>query len=312
MDLSARIGNLIIDPAWLNAVGARFNSVYDVVEFLKYDVGAGAVKGTGIKPREGYKEPTIYSDEIFTLNRMGLPSPGYELLREELKQVYPLPKPLFCSIFGETKDELVEVADRVKDYCDAIEINFGCPNVEKEELKGMATGRDKELVREYTKAIKKIVGSKVVIAKLTPNVYDIEEIAEAAEEGGADAIAAINTVYPGMKINILAKRPVLSGKFGGVSGPAIKPVGIACVYKIYDIVDVPVIGMGGIKLNTSEDFLEYIQAGASACAIGTDFKSKSTRMIKTSLKQFRKRVEKTVEELGASSLKELVGVAHES
>lgn len=312
MDLSAQIGNLKIDPAIMNAVGARFNSVDDVIEFLKYDVGAGAIKGAGIKPREGYKEPTIYSDDIFTLNRMGLPSPGYKSLRKELKEVYPLNKPLFCSIFGETKDELVEVANGVKDYCDGVEINFGCPNVEKEELKGMATGRDKNLVEEYTRAVKKVVKPKLVAAKLTPNVYDIGEIAIAAEKGGADAIAAINTVSPGMKINIYAKRPVLSGKFGGVSGPAIKPVGIASVYKIYEVVDIPIIGMGGIRLNNSEDFLEYVQAGASVCAIGTDFKKISTRTIKKQLKQFRKKVEKTVEELGASSLKELVGVAHES
>jgi len=312
MDLSAQIKNLKIDPAIMNAVGARFNSVSAVIEFLKYEVGAGAVKGAGIKPRVCYKEPTIYSDEIFTLNRMGLPSPGYKSLRKELEKVYPLNKPLVCPIFGETKDELVEVASGVKDYCDAVEINFGCPNVEKGELKGMATGKDKDLVREYTRAVKKVVKPKLVIAKLTPNVDDIGEIAKSAEEGGADAIAAINTVFPGMKINIHAKKPVLSGKFGGVSGPAIKPVGVACVYQIYEVVDIPIIGMGGIKLKTSEDFLEYVQAGACVCAIGTDFKNKSTKQIRTKLKEFRREVEYTIEKLGASSLRELVGAAHES
>lgn len=312
MDLSAKIGNLKIDPAWMNAPGARFNSPSDIKEFLKFGAGAGIVKGSGIEPREGCRESTIYSNDIFTLNRIGLSSPGHKYLTEELKEVYPLPKPLFCSIFGETKDELVEVASSVKDYCDGVKINYGCPNVEKKELKGMATGRDKDLVEEYTKAVKKVVKPKLVITKLTPNVYDIEEIAIAAEKGGADAIAAINTVSLGMKINIYAKRPVLSGKFGGISGPAIRPTAVACVYQIYEVVNIPIIGIGGVDLKDTEPFFELVEAGASVCEIGTYFKNKSTETLRRESKQFRKKLEKTCEELGASSLKELVGVAHES
>lgn len=311
MDLSAKINNLKIDPAWMNASGI-FSYPYVLKRLSQYDIDIGAfvTKSIGKEDEEGFLEPILVqaTDET-TINAVGLSNPGYKLAREELKEIYPLSKPLISSIFGSSKDELVEVASGLAKYCDAFELNFSCPNLIEGEKIGMVIGRDPELVKKYTKAVKDRI-DKLVIVKLTPNVYDIGEIAKAAEEGGADAISAINTVAPGMKIDIYAKRPILTNKFGGISGRGIRPVGIAAVYKIYENVDIPIIGIGGVT--TAEDIVEYVEAGADAIGIGTVFVDKNTTEVKTFLKTFKLNLEKILEDVGASSLKELKGVAHKS
>lgn len=309
MDLSAKIKDLKIDPAWTNASGI-FSFPHILKRISEYDIGAVVTKSIGKESREGFMEPILVkaTDETY-INAVGLSNPGYKLMRDELKEIYPLSKPLICSVFGGNEEEFKEVANGLEDYCDAIELNFSCPNLREGEKIGITIGRDSDLVRRYTEAVKDVV-KKPVIVKLTPNVDNIGKIAKAAEDAGADAISAINTVSPGMKIDIYARRPVLTNKFGGVSGPGIKPEGVASVYKIYENVDIPIIGMGGIRLSSTEDFFEYIEAGAVACGIGTAFADKDNKQVKRSLKRFRMKIEKTLEKLGASSLKELVGVAH--
>jgi dihydroorotate dehydrogenase (NAD+) catalytic subunit len=307
MDLSAKIGNLNIDPAIIN--GSGIFSHETVLKRLP-EFGAFVTKSIGLERKTGFIEPIIYSEDSFTLNCVGLSNPGCEKMAEELKEAYPLQKPLIASIFGGSSEELLKIASTIEKYCDAFELNFGCPNLEKGAKHGMIIGRDSELVRKYTRDVRGIT-RKPIIVKLTPNVYDIESMASSAEQGGADAISVINTVSPGMKIDIFAKKPVLSNKFGGVSGPAIRPVGVACVYKVYDAVGIPVIGMGGIRLSSPEDFLEYIEAGASACAIGTGFAEMDTNTVNSSLKDFIEKISLSLEKLGVSSLRDLVGAAHE-
>lgn len=311
MNLSAKIGNLTVDPAILNASGI-FSYPYVLKRISEYDIGAVVTKSIGREPREGFMEPIlVQATEETWINAVGLPNPGYKLAREELEEIYPLQKPLVCSIFGSDEEELKEIATSLEVCCDAYELNFSCPNLMKGEKFGIVIGRDPELVKRYTKVVKDNV-SKPVIVKLTPNVYDIGKVARAAEDGGADAIAAINTVAPGMKIDIYAKRPVLTARFGGVSGRGIKSIGVAAVYSIYESVKIPIIGIGGIT--TAEDVIEYVEAGADAVGIGTAFIGKNTKQVCEYLRQLRKDLEILLqdEKINVSSLRELKGVAHES
>jgi dihydroorotate dehydrogenase (NAD+) catalytic subunit len=312
MNLSAKIGNLKIDPAIMNASGI-FSYPHILKMISGYDFGALVTKSIGIEPREGFMEPILVqsSDETW-LNAVGLPNPGHKLAKEELTEFYPLPKPLICSIFGGTEEELVDIAVSLKDCCDAYELNFSCPNIREGEKSGMVIGKDPELVGRYTKAVRKIT-RKPIIVKLTPNVdaEKLKAVAKAAEEAGADAISAINTVAPGMEIDIYAKKPVLTAKFGGVSGAGIMPIGIAAVYSIYETVKIPIIGIGGIR--TAEDVIKYVEAGADAVGIGSAFIDKTTEEVGRYLTQLRTKLQTLLadERLGASSLKELKGVAHE-
>jgi len=312
VDLSARIGKMKIDPALMNASGI-FSHLDILRKFSNY-FGASVTKSIGIEPRAGFMEPIEYHDDIMNLNAVGLSNPGYKEMITELEENRPFPNKVICDIFGGTEDELVEIATGLEKYCSGFELNFGCPNLRKGEKHGMIIGKDPELVRRYTKAVTDNV-KKPVIVKLTPNVDSIDkmiETAQAAEGAEADAIGVINTVYPGMKIDIHARKPVLTNKFGGVSGPAVKPIGVAYTYALYENLKIPIIGIGGIRLSTPEDFIEYAEAGAVAGGIGTYFVNKSTEKSIAELKEFKTKVKETIKDLGFSSLKDLVGAAHES
>jgi dihydroorotate dehydrogenase (NAD+) catalytic subunit len=311
MDLSAKIGGLKINPAIMNASGI-FSYPRVLKRISEFNIGALATKSFGIEPREGFMEPIlVQATEETYINAVGLPNPGYKLAREELREIYPLSKPVICSIFGSTEEELTEIASGLEDYCDAFELNFSCPNLREGEKCGIVIGRDPDLVKRYTKAVKGKV-RKPVIVKLTPNVYDIGKVARAAEEAGADAIAAINTIAQGMEIDIYAKRPVLTAKFGGVSGKGVRSVGIAAVYSIYESVKIPIIGIGGIA--TAEDVVRYVEAGASAVGIGSAFIGKNTEQVGRYLAQLNGNLETLLNDarINVSSLSKLKGIAHES
>jgi len=307
MDLSAEICGLKIDPAWMNASGV-LSQPYIIKRISEYDIGAFVTKSIGPRPREGFHEPVAYHDFYRTLNAFGLANPGADESKEELEEIYPyihaLNKTLITSIFGENEEELVYVATRIEDYCDAIEENYGCPNKTEKEKLGMTIGTNPDLVRAYTRAVKDKV-KKPVGVKLTPNVYDIGLIAKAAEEGGADFISAINTVAPATFIEPYSGKPVLSNKTGGLSGPSIKPVGIAAVRKIYDTVKIPIIGGGGIK--NARDVVEYYRAGASCVFIGSALARKDTRKVGKYFSNLKTELEELLEEMNVSSLRELTG-----
>lgn len=313
MDLSARIGNLIIDPA-ISISSGIFSQPHILEKMAEYDAGAVFIKSVGLNPRKGNMEPTVVQATNETLlNAMGLPNPGYRNLREELKEIYPLRngKKLICSVFGDTEEEIVEVAKGVEDYCDGLEANYSCPNIREGEKTGVTIGRDPKRVESFTQALTDNV-KKPVIVKLTPHVYDIGEVAQAAEHAGAAAISAINTVPGGMVIDIYAERPVLSAKYGGVSGRGILPIGVGAVYKIYESVKIPIIGGGGAT--RAEDVIQYVEAGADVVGLGTAFYQNgrvlSTEQIGTYLKDLRLDIEKILDKKNKSSLKELKGVAH--
>lgn len=266
------------------------------------EAGAGAVvtKTMGQEPRTGYLNPTVVQTDCGLLNAMGLPNPGISHFKEEMKQLKTINAPTILSIFGSSVQEFVTVAKTATEIgADAIELNVSCPHVKKV---GAVIGCDPQLLTEIVKAVKKNVNIPVIV-KLTPNVTNISEIAKVAENAGADAITAINTVKA-MAIETETGRPILANKFGGLSGPAIKPIAVRCVYDVYRSVDVPVIGCGGIS--SWQDAIEFIQAGASAVQIGTAVTFKGVEVFGS----VAKGINSYLERKGYTNVKDLVGLAH--
>jgi dihydroorotate dehydrogenase (NAD+) catalytic subunit len=226
-------------------------------------MGAGAVvtKSIGVQPKYGHPNPTMVALECGYINAMGLPNPSYKEFSPELKVAREAGVPVIASIFGATADEFVEIA-RGLSGADAYELNVSCPHAIGY---GMQVGTDPALVKSITEAVKGAVSVPVWV-KLTPNVTDIREIGLAAQEGGADAVVAINTLKA-MAIDIDTGYPILGNVHGGLSGPAIKPVAVRCVYDLHDTLEIPVIGAGGIS--NWADAIEMIMAGASAVEIGS-------------------------------------------
>ncbi len=263
--------------------------------------GAGAVvtKSIGTMAREGHKNPSVIELENGLLNSIGLANPSYKEFGEEIKIAKKGSVPVIGSVYGFNIREFVEVSKAMEGFgVDALELNLSCPNVSKA---GAYYGQSKELAYEAVNAVKESVKIPI-IAKLTVNVSDIVSIAKACEEAKCDAITAINTVRA-MKIDINAKMPIMSNKFGGLSGPCIKPIAVGAVYEIAKETNVPVIGCGGIT--TGEDAIEFMMAGATAVQIGT-------AVLHRGISVFRKitrEIEEFMDQNGYSSVEELVGAA---
>ncbi len=224
--------------------------------------GAGAVvtKSIGIKAKSGHYNPSMVEVDCGYLNAMGLPNPSYKNFQHEIDIAHEGGVPVIASIFGASADEFSEIAGSLR--ADAFELNVSCPHACGY---GAQVGSDPALVEDITRAVKNAACAPVWV-KLTPNVTDIKGIGLAAESGGADAVVAINTVRA-MAIDIESGYPVLGNKFGGLSGMAIKPVAIKCVYDLYEALEIPVIGVGGIS--NWRDAVEFIMAGARAVQIGS-------------------------------------------
>lgn len=233
--------------------------------------GAGAVtsKSCGPTPRAGHPNPTVLAWGHGLINAVGLSNPGAEeetrILADAKARLAPLGVPLIASIFAETVQGFGDVARKVAEAMpDFIEVNISCPNVEAEL--GRPFAADARDAAAVTAAVRRAV-SVPIIVKLSPNVPDIAAIASAAESEGADAIAAINTLGPGMIIDTDSGKPILANRTGGVSGPAIRPIAVRCVYDVARAVHVPVIGIGGVTCG--RDAVEMIMAGATAVGIGS-------------------------------------------
>jgi dihydroorotate dehydrogenase (NAD+) catalytic subunit len=228
-------------------------------------LGAIVCKGTTLKPREGNPQPRLVETACGILNSVGLENVGVEAVIKEKAPVWAKWQvPVIVNIAGETIDGYAEVAARLDGVAgvSGIEVNISCPNI---ACGGMEFGTNSKAAAEVTAAVK-AASSLPVIVKLSPNVTDIVEIALAVSEAGADAITLINTVR-GMAIDINECRPSLGNIAGGLSGPAIKPLALYMVYKVAGVVDIPIIGCGGISY--VDDALEFLMAGASAVQVGT-------------------------------------------
>jgi len=238
-------------------------------EYIKYldlnRIGGIAVKGLSSKPNLGNKPPRICETPAGMLNSIGLENIGVDaFIRDKLPILRKYRTRVLVNIFGFTEEEYIEVAeklDSVKGIA-GLEVNISCPNIKKG---GVSFGKNPRLTFNLIKKLKESVSLPLVV-KLTPNVSDITEIAQAAEQGGADALSLINTLN-GMAIDIKTRMPKLGNITGGLSGPAIKPVALYMVFSVYKKVKLPLIGMGGIR--NFQDAIEFFLAGATAVSAGT-------------------------------------------
>jgi dihydroorotate dehydrogenase (NAD+) catalytic subunit len=266
--------------------------------------GAGAVvtKSVGLKPRKGYANPTVVQASCGLINAMGLPNPGIdEFVHEILQAKRAFGVPLIVSIYGYSGEEYAAVARKaVSAGADALELNVSCPHVKET---GSEIGQSVEILTEVVKKVKASV-NEPVFAKLSPNVTDIAEIAEAATKAGADALTVINTVKA-IAINVETAIPVLSNRVGGLSGPAIKPIALRCVYDIYERVNVPIIGCGGVT--GWRDAVEFLLAGASAVQIGTAVALKGPNVFKAVARGMDTYLRKRK---GINEVREIVGLSH--
>lgn len=243
----------------------------ELSEFMDLSILGGiTTKSITLEPRKGNPTPRIVETCGGMLNAIGLANMGLEQFQKEMLPVLEkLPTCVFVNLAGKTVDEYAAVAQALSAEAaiDGFELNISCPNVKKG---GITFGTDPKLIREITSAVKKRCGSKPLMVKLTPMVTDISATAHAAIEGGADALSMINT-FTAMVVDIHKRKPVLANRTGGLSGPAIKPIAVYLVNKVYKEAakdaGIPILGMGGIR--TASDALEFIIAGASAVAIGT-------------------------------------------
>lgn len=271
-------------------IGSFSSSLNDIAR----DAGAVVTKSVGIKGREGYRNPSVVNWRCGLLNAVGLASPPAESFAEELRS-FNKTSPLIVSLYGNRPEDFSKMVE-IFSMADAFELNLSCPHVKGA---GMDIGKDIELSCEIVKALKSET-DKPVIAKLSA-MHEYVELAKSLEKAGADAIAISNTL-PGMKIDIVSRKPILSNISGGVSGPAIKPIALKCVFDLYKVLKIPVIGCGGIS--NFEDVLEFIMAGAKAVQIGSAvyFSKRIFYSLKESLVAFCR--------ANNCKISDLVGVAH--
>jgi dihydroorotate dehydrogenase (NAD+) catalytic subunit len=298
--LAVNLGNIRLNNPVMPAAGTF--SVESASQF--YDVnrlGAVVAKTVTLNAREGNRTPRVAETYGGMLNSVGLQNAGVDsFLLEEMPKLTDLTTPVIISIAGHTVDEFVALArklDAVPGIA-AIEVNVSCPNV---ECGGKVFASDAQQLSRVMTAVRKATG-KYLIAKLSPNVGDMVEMAQTAELAGADCLCVANTLL-GMKIDTRTRRPVLANIVGGLSGPAVMPIILRMVYQIAPKVSIPIIGVGGIV--TAEDAVEYILAGATAVQVGTASFTTPTAMI-----DIIHGLEEYLRTNQISNLSELIGAAH--
>ncbi|MBU5208387.1 dihydroorotate dehydrogenase [Bacillus safensis] len=252
--------NPIIPASGCFGFGREFASLYDLSL-----LGGIMIKATTLEPRFGNPTPRVAETGAGMLNAIGLQNPGLKgVLENELPWLEQFDTPIIANVAGSQVDDYVEVAKQISQAKNvhALELNISCPNV---KTGGIAFGTDPNMAASLTKAVKE-VSSVPVYVKLSPNVANIVEIAQAIEAAGADGLTMINTLI-GMRLDLKTGKPILANKTGGLSGPAVKPVAVRMVHEVSQAVSIPIIGMGGVQ--SAEDVLEFLLAGASAVAVGT-------------------------------------------
>ncbi len=300
-DLSTTICGLRLKNPIMAASGT-FGYGLEYVDYYEPDLlGAIITKGLSLYPQEGNTPPRIVETPCGMLNSIGLANIGVERFVEEvLPVIKEINTHIIVNVYGHTVQDYQEVAKRLNlEGISALEVNISCPNVEKG---GMLFGADPKTAYGVIRAVKQ-VSEKPVIAKLSPNVTDIVAIAKAVEDAGADAISLINTLR-GMTVDVRKRRPRLGTVFGGLSGPAIRPVALYMVYRVVKAVGVDVIGIGGIV--SGEDALEFLIVGAKAVEIGSANFMDPMRPI-----NILRDIEAFLEEEGIASLAQIIGTLKE-
>lgn len=265
LDLSVNLGGISLKNPVTVASGT-FGYGFEYEDFIDISkIGGVIVKGTTLEPRHGNPPPRIFETAAGMLNAIGLENPGVDVfLNEYLPALRDKGVTVIANIAGNTVEEYARLAAKLEGHAGiaGVELNISCPNVKQG---GLQFGTDPGMVKNVVAAVKASC-SLPIMPKLSPNVTDIVEIARAAQEGGADCLAMINTLM-GMAVDVKTRKPVLGNVFGGLSGPAIKPVALRMIYQVYREVDLPILGGGGIMNFT--DALEFFMVGASAVSIGT-------------------------------------------
>ncbi len=265
VDMSVELGGLKLSNPVLLASGTCGYGL-ELTPFLDLRrVGGVVVKGISLEPRDGNPPPRLAETPCGLLNSIGLENVGAErFLSSRLPQLLATGATVIVNILGSSAEEYAAIAARLRDAegISALEVNISCPNV---KAGGVAFGQDPRAAAQVVEAVRKEWG-RTLIVKLSPNVTDVTEIARAVEAAGADAVSLINTLL-GMAIDVEQRRPVLANTFGGLSGPAIRPVAVRMVWQTVRAVKIPVIGIGGIA--SARDALEFLLAGASAVQVGT-------------------------------------------
>jgi len=270
--------------------------------------GAGGItsKSCGPLPRSGHPNPTVLHWGPGLINAVGLANPGVAaevgILRETKTRLRPLGVPLIASIFAHTIEEFGQVAHQVGDaQPDLIEVNISCPNVQAEY--GRPFALDAQAAAAVTRAVKTATGIPITV-KLSPNTPDLVPIARAVVEAGADALTAVNTLGPGMVIDLDSGQPILANRVGGVSGTAMRPIAVRCVYELARAVHVPIIGTGGVS--SGRDALEMIMAGATLVGVGSVVYDRGPEAFAA----IRQEMEDWMEIHGVRRLDEIRGLAH--
>lgn len=291
------LDNPVIPASGTFGFGYEFAELYDI-----NILGSFSFKGTTKEPRFGNPTPRIAECPMGMINSVGLQNPGIDkVISEELPKLKKcFNKKVIANISGFSVDEYSYCAERIdkEEQVGIIEINVSCPNVHNG---GMAFGTSAENVAKVTKAVKSVT-TKPVYIKLSPNVTDIVSIAKACEENGADGISMINTLL-GMRIDLKTKKPVIANKMGGFSGTAILPVALRMVYQVYEAVNIPIIGMGGVS--TAEDVIEMMLAGATAVQVGA-----ANLVEPFACKNIIENLPKVMEKYKIDNLKSIIGGAH--
>ena len=292
---TVRLDNPIIPASGTFGFGAEFAELYDL-DIL----GSISFKGTTREPRFGNPTPRIAECRSGMINSVGLQNPGIDaVIAEELPRLRErFHKPIIANISGFSTEEYAECCRRIdaEPQVEIIEVNVSCPNVHNG---GMAFGTSPESAAKVTRAVKEVT-TKPVFIKLSPNVTDIVSIARACEDAGADGLTLVNTML-GMRIDIARRRPVIANKIGGFSGAAIFPVALRMVWQAANACKIPVIGCGGIE--TAEDVIEMMMAGASAVQIGA-----ANLRNPFVCKEIIEQLPATMERLGIERLSDIIGI----
>ena len=303
MNLSVKLGSLVLQNPVMVAsgtfgYGAEYSQLLDLNQ-----LGAVVVKGICLQPVRGNPTPRTVEVTSGLINAIGLQGPGLEgFIEKYWPFLKSLKVPTIVNIWGTTVEEYAEVARRFDELggVGALELNVSCPNI---KAGGAQFGTDLHLLAQVVSACRKVTRLPL-ITKMSPNVVSIAPFAKAAEDSGSDAVSIMNS-YPAMAIDIKTRRPKLANVTGGLTGPCIKPIAIKLVWEAARAVKIPVIGMGGIQ--STEDALEFILAGATAVAVGTAnfYEPRTALMVISGLRDF-------LRESGGSDIRELIGAVKTS
>ena len=291
------MSNPLIPASGTFGYGYEFAELYDI-----NILGSFSFKGTTKDKRFGNPTPRIAECEMGMINSVGLQNPGVEnVIKYELPKLKScFSKPVMANVSGFSVDEYVYTVERLsaEEQIGWFEVNVSCPNVHGG---GMSFGTSPEAAAEVVAAVKKVT-NKPIIVKLSPNVTDIVAIAKACEAAGADGISLINTLL-GMRIDLKSKRAVVANKMGGFSGPAIKPVAVRMIYQVYDAVNIPIVGGGGVS--SAEDVIEMMLAGATAVEVGAQ-----NLVDPYACKKIIEDLPRVMEKYKIDNLKDIIGGAH--